>query len=299
MTASRNVFVPLFMVLMGVFPAFAVPFTKHDFARQRQSPVQDSALRVMSFNIRYNTSQDGNHAWPNRKDNVASLIQFHRADLVGVQEALHDQIQDLEERLPAFGRIGVGRDDGKTAGEYAAIFYRKDRFEMMENGTFWLSETPEVPGSKSWDAAITRIVTWAHFKDRITGDAFYHFNTHFDHMGVQAREESARLLTQRMASIAGESPVICTGDFNIEDPSPAYAVLAQSLTDARRAAHEAPYGPEGTYQGFEVTTAPGRRIDYIFVANGVEVARYAALSDQWQGSYPSDHLPVLADVTLP
>jgi hypothetical protein len=144
-------------------------------------------IRVMSFNIRLNTPADSANAWPHRKEMVASMMRFHRADLTGVQEALKDQMDDLTKLLPEFGWMGVGRDDGKEAGEYSAIFYLKDRFAVLEQNTFWLSESPEKPGSMGWDAACVRIVTWAKFKDKRMGKAFYHFNTHFDHIGEKAR----------------------------------------------------------------------------------------------------------------
>jgi endonuclease/exonuclease/phosphatase family metal-dependent hydrolase len=171
-------------------------------------------LQVMTFNIRLNIAVDSLNAWPYRKDMVASQILFHDVHLLGVQEALHDQMVDLKLRLPKFKYVGGGRDDGKEKGEYSAIFYDTTRLQVLQSKTFWLSLTPEVPGSKSWDAAITRIVTWARLKDRKTGKIFFAFNTHFDHMGKEARRESAKLLLQKVADIAGKTPAIITGDFN-------------------------------------------------------------------------------------
>lgn len=179
-------------------------------------------LRVMSFNIRFNTARDSANAWPHRKDLAASMIRFHHANLAGLQEALKGQIDDLAERLPGYGWFGVGRDDGRDKGEFSAIFYRRDRFELLEESTFWLSEEPEVIGSKGWDAAITRIVTWGKLRDRSTGKVFFHFNTHFDHRGVRAREESASLLLTKIKEIAGTTPVIVTGDFNSRESSEPY-----------------------------------------------------------------------------
>jgi endonuclease/exonuclease/phosphatase family metal-dependent hydrolase len=151
-------------------------------------------LNVMTFNIRYNTSSDDKDAWPYRKDKVASQILFHEVQLLGVQEALHDQMTDLKERLPKFKYVGVGRDDGREKGEYSAIFYDTTRLQLLISQTFWLSETPTVAGSKGWDADITRIVTWAKFKDRKTKKIFFAFNTHFDHIGKEARRESAKII---------------------------------------------------------------------------------------------------------
>jgi endonuclease/exonuclease/phosphatase family metal-dependent hydrolase len=158
--------------------------------------IQSQEVNVMTFNIRYNTKNDSLNAWPYRKDNAASQIRFHNVHILGVQESLHEQMMDLSQLLLKYKYTGVGRDDGKIKGEYSAIFYDTTRLKLMESSTFWLSLTPDVPGSKSWDAAITRIVTWAKFKDAISKKIFYVFNTHFDHIGKEARRESAKLLKQ-------------------------------------------------------------------------------------------------------
>jgi endonuclease/exonuclease/phosphatase family metal-dependent hydrolase len=264
------------------------------------SPSQDATdgLNAMSFNIRFNNPGDSIHAWPNRRDRVASVIRFHQADVAGLQEALIGQIRDLEQRLPGYAWIGVGRDDGEEGGEFSPIFYRTDRLELLDHDTFWLSEAPDVPGSQSWDAALPRIVTWARFRDRQTDRTFYHLNTHFDHVGEEARLESARLITQRVDSLAGDVPTVVTGDFNVTPDTAPYAHLANALTDAYTAV-DVPHGPPSTFFGFEVTEEPGRRIDYVFTTNGVAAQRFGTLTDQWRGHYPSDHLPVLAEVALP
>jgi endonuclease/exonuclease/phosphatase family metal-dependent hydrolase len=263
------------------------------------APSRDGSIVVMSFNIRYDTPNDGEHAWPHRRDRAASMIRFHQADLVGLQEALRGQIDDLVERLPEYAWFGVGRDDGVDAGEFSAIMVRRDRFEVLDEATFWLSETPEVPGSKSWDAAITRVVTWGRLHDRSTGDTLVHLNTHFDHIGVTAREESARLLTVRIPEIAGNHPAIVTGDFNTQPDTEAYRILSASLQDARDLSATPHHGPDGTFFGFTVSPdEPGPRIDYIFVRGPFDVLRHASLPDHWHGRYPSDHVPVLAEVVL-
>jgi endonuclease/exonuclease/phosphatase family metal-dependent hydrolase len=263
-------------------------------------PSKPPTLRVMTFNIRYNTAADSAHAWPYRRDWVASTVRFHEADLLGIQEALPDQVSDLAERLPDFEWIGVGRDDGASGGEFSAIFYRRARFVVEDHGTFWLSETPEVPGSKSWDAAITRIVTWARFRDGDDGPVFYHFNTHFDHVGEQAREESARLIVDRVNAMAGTTPTVITGDFNADPTRPPYAVLSAAFRDAFSDSGTPHHGPDATYYGGFVINAAsaGRRIDYIFVNNDVTVLRHGTLTDNWFGNLPSDHLPVLAEIVL-
>lgn len=259
----------------------------------------DTTLQVMTFNIRYNTPNDGEHAWPHRLERVASTIRFHAADVVGLQEALRGQIDDLAAQLPGYAWFGVGRDDGRDAGEFSPVFYRTDRLDLEDQGTFWLSETPEVPGSKSWDAAITRIATWGRFRDRTTDETLLLLNTHFDHVGQQAREQSARLITDRLAALAGDLPVVVTGDFNVEPDNPAYATMTAYLRDAQVVSETPPHGPAGTFYGFTVEMGEAeRRIDYIFVGDGVQVQRYGALADQWNGLYPSDHLPVLAEIAF-
>ena len=260
-------------------------------------------LRVMSFNVRYNTPSDSANAWPYRKDLAASMIRFHHADLAGLQEALKGQIDDLVERLPGYGWFGVGRDDGQEQGEFSAIFYRRDRFEPLEGSTFWLSEKPDSVGSKGWDAAITRIVTWGKLRDRSTGKVFFHFNTHFDHRGVQAREESASLLLTKTKEIAGTTPVFVTGDFNSRESSEPYRILTESagresLQDARYLSVHGHHGPTGTMSSFKVAGTPGRKIDHIFVKNGVRVLQHGVLSETYDGRFPSDHLPVLAEVVI-
>ena len=260
---------------------------------------ESSSIRVMTFNIRYNNPKDGEHAWPNRKERVASVVRFHAVDLLGVQEALRGQIEDLQQSLPEFSWIGVGRDDGKDAGEFAPIFYRKDRFELVDNGTFWLSETPELVASKSWDAALTRIASWAKLIDRKTSAGIFFLNTHFDHRGEQARTESARLIVERIEHLADANQVIVTGDFNVPPGAEAYSTMTGFLTDSRLSSQTPPHGPEGTFGGFAVgSTDNADRIDYIFVDPSIQVYRHGNLSDQWDGDYPSDHLPVLSEIQL-
>lgn len=256
------------------------------------------SFRVMSFNIRFNTPNDGDNAWPHRKDMTASVIRFHDADFAGLQEALLGQIEDLEARLPGYAWIGVGRDDGKTEGEFTPIFYRDDRFELVEDDTFWLSETPAVPGSKSWDTAITRIATWGIFRDRRTGARFVLLNTHFDHVGTEARLESARLIVDRIAGF--ELPTIVTGDFNTTPETGPYRLLTSErggLKDAFSVSQSPHHGPTSTWNGFEAVQ-PGRRIDFVFVGDGMSVVRHGILSETVDGRFPSDHLPVLAEIRL-
>jgi endonuclease/exonuclease/phosphatase family metal-dependent hydrolase len=196
-----------------------------------------SHIRVMSFNVRYNEPRDGVNAWPNRKQKVADVIRFHKADLVGVQEALVGQLEDLEKLLPTFAWCGVGRTDGKRDGEFSAILYKKQRFRLIECKTFWLSETSEIAGSKAWDAAYPRIVTRAKFRDERSKKTFFHFNTHFDHVGVKARFESARMIIGRIRNASAGTQSILTGDLNVKEDTEAYKTLVTRVKTAISAAH--------------------------------------------------------------
>ncbi len=256
-------------------------------------------LVVMSLNIRYDNPADGQHAWPNRRERVAQVIRFHDVHLVGAQEALDHQVAQLMEDLPGFAWTGVGRTDGKTGGEYSPIFYRTDRLELVEDGTFWLSTTPDDPGSRGWDAALPRIATWGRFRDRATGGMFFAINTHFDHVGEEARTQSARLISQRARELAGDLPIVMTGDFNAEPDSAAYATLSAAFLDARDLSQTGHFGPDGTFGTFEPRSEAARRIDFIFVGEGVEVVREATLAHHWESGHASDHWPVLAELVLP
>lgn len=261
----------------------------------------DTDLTVMTFNVRINLVSDGENAWPNRQEMAASMIRFYEPDIFGVQEALEGQVTDLSEVLPQYTWLGVGRDDGKQAGEYMAIFYLKYRFKLLQEDTFWLSEHPQQPGL-GWDAAYIRVVTWAQFQDMQTGKTFFHFNTHFDNRGELARQESAKLLLSRIQSIAGSAPVIVTGDFNTYPDSEPYRILSESglLTDARVKSRSPHHGPSMTFNGFDLESlkTAEQSIDYIFVSKQIEVLKHATLSDSFDGYFPSDHMPVLSVLEL-
>ena len=260
-------------------------------------------LNVMSFNIRYNTPADSLNAWPYRKDKVASQILFHEAHIIGVQEALHEQMMDLQERLPQYKFAGVGRDDGKEKGEYSAIFYDTTRLQALQSKTFWLSQTPEIAGSKGWDAQITRVVTWIKFRDRKTKKIFLAFNTHFDHIGKEARKESAKLVLQKVKEIAGSTPAFVTGDFNAHpDDEPIQVILDASnplhLTDSKEISKTPHYGPVGTFNGFKDRERDDQPIDYIFLKGKWNVLKHATISQTWKSRFASDHFAVLARVSL-
>lgn len=262
-------------------------------------------LRVMTFNLRLDLASDGPNAWPYRRDWVAALIRFHAPDAVGVQEALAPMLADLDARLPGFARIGVGRADGRSGGEFSAILYRTGRLDLLDSGTFWLSPTPEVAGSKGWDAAIERVATWGRFRDRRSGCSYVHLNTHFDHIGERARQESARLIRRRLASLAGNLPVVVTGDLNSDPQSVPYHIFVHDtiaralgpLRDGFVVSRDSNYGPTSTWNGFKAIE-PGRRIDYVLVSPLVSVSSHAILPDSWDGRFPSDHLPVIAALQM-
>lgn len=262
--------------------------------------VVTSQINVLSFNIRYDTPKDGINQWSNRKEKVAQLIEFHEANIVGLQEVLKSQLDDLKNLLPEYTWIGVGRDDGKEAGEYSPILFQKDRFKLLKQGTFWLSETSDIAGSKGWDAAHPRIVTWGYFKDKKKRKKFYFFNTHFDHKGEIARKKSAQLILQKIKEIVGKNAFVLSGDFNVNPESEPYQILTNKgdtvdLHDAFSLSKTGHYGQLSTFSGFKTPTIDDQnRIDYIFVPEKIKVLKHAILTDSWGGLFPSDHFPVLA-----
>lgn len=256
-------------------------------------PLAAQTLKLATYNIRYDNKQDTANAWLQRLPYLTQLIKFQDFDLVGTQEVLHNQLQDLAGALPGYGYLGVGRDDGRQAGEYSAIFYKQARFELLKQGTFWLSPTPAVP-SKGWDAALPRVCTWGQFRDKGTGFVFYFFNTHFDHIGVVARRESAKLILAQVQALAGAAPAVLSGDFNVDQRDESYALINASgrLKDAYTTAALV-YAPNGTFNNFDPKTKTDARIDHIFLSSVFTVARYGILTDTYGGGKtPSDHYPV-------
>lgn len=266
-----------------------------------------SEIRAMTYNIRYDNPNDGENIWRWRRDHVASVIRFHKPDLVGLQEALHEQLEDLRERLPSYQWVSAGREDGEYAGEYCAIGYDKERFNLEDQSTFWLSEAPSKPGSIGWDATLPRIVTYARLRERTTGVELSHFNTHLDHDGERARAESAKLLLTKIDELAPDTPAVLTGDFNTLESDEPYEILTgrdrsstgRTILDTHQAAKHIHHGPTSTFNDFE-ELVPGKKIDYVFVTSDVEVIQHGACSDTYEdGQYPSDHLPVVVDLSLP
>jgi len=251
---------------------------------------KNQPLNLISYNIRLNLASDGINAWPNRKDNVKALVKFYDADILCVQEALPEQFDDLLANSD-FDVVGVGRDDGKRKGEFSAIYFNKNRFVKKDGGTFWLSTTPDVP-SKGWDAALNRVCTWVKLYDKSNKKEFIVFNTHYDHVGVKARIESAKLIKQKIQEIAPKLPVVFTGDLNVTPETEAIATIKSFLTDAKEISVESHYGPNGTFNSFNFNSDLKNRIDYVFVNKGFKVQKHATLSDSKDQRYYSDHLPV-------
>jgi endonuclease/exonuclease/phosphatase family metal-dependent hydrolase len=264
-------------------------------------PAKSRDIRVMSFNIRREIFIDALNHWQFRKRLLVETIRNFNPDLLGTQEALAEQADYLREQLDGYDFVGVGRSDGKRGGEMCGVFYRKSRFEKLDAGSFWLSETPQRPGSKSWGTSFTRMCTWVKLRDRTSGDVLCLFNTHFDHRGKRAREESAVLLRHKLEQIAGRLPVIITGDFNTtDDTAPYYTLIAGTrrgdplLTDTYRAANRAgDASADGTIHNFRGGQG-GPRIDWIVTSGAFRTISAGIDHTQDGGRYPSDHFPVTA-----
>lgn len=254
---------------------------------------QESEIVVATYNIRYDNPKDAPDTWDKRRPVIINMIRFHEMDIFGIQEGLHHQVTDLEEGLPEFAYLGVGRDDGAEKGEYTAIFYNKEKYKVLDSDTFWLAEDTTQP-NKGWDAQLPRICTWAKFEEVETGKQFFVFNTHFDHVGVQARINSAALIMDKAKEVAGDGTVFLTGDFNIDQDNETFLSIkdAEMFNDSYEVAYLV-YANNGTFNSFDNSKSTDRRIDHIFVTNDVKVEKYGVLTDTYHSRFPSDHFPVL------
>jgi endonuclease/exonuclease/phosphatase family metal-dependent hydrolase len=256
------------------------------------------SFNVATFNIRYDTSNDSANLWVKRAPVVANLIRFHDFDVFGIQEGLKNQLEDISAALPQYSRYGIGRDDGKEAGEHSAIYYKKDQFKLLKSGDFWLSQTPDVPG-KGWDATCcNRICTWVYLENKQSRKKFYLFNVHFDHQGVVARKESAKLMLKKISEIAGQEPVLLTGDLNGNRESEWYQTVANSnILKDTYAGVKYPYENNSSSNGFR--TPQGMAvIDHIFMSKQFTATRWGILTDTYFGKFPSDHFPVVTTVSF-
>lgn len=254
-------------------------------------------IRIATYNVRYDNKGDSGNLWVNRYPVIKALVNFHDFDIFGTQEGLQHQIDSLSANLPEYAWYGLGRDDGQAKGEHSAIFYKKDKYKLLGKGDFWLSETPEKPGP-GWDARLNRICSWIQLQDVKSKKKFYVFNVHYDHQGVKARQESSKLILEKIKTIAGANPALLTGDFNGNHGSEWYKLIANSnsLFDTYRLV-KSPYANNGSFNSFRVPSSTDV-IDHIFVTKQFSVKRWGILTDSYFGKYPSDHFPVVADVTL-
>lgn len=288
---------------------------------------QAQQLTVATFNMRNDNNKSDaaqGDGWQQRYPVIASLIRFHGFDIFGTQECLHHQLENIKQSLPHFDYTGKGRDDGKQAGEYSAIFYNTEKFKLLDHGDFWLSENTTEP-NKGWDAVLPRICSWAKLQLKENGKTLYFFNVHFDHIGKVARSESAKLILRKVKELAGDHTSILTGDFNVDQHSPSYAVLENSkiLQDSYEIA-DFKYATNGTFNSFNPNSKTESRIDHIFVTNDFKVQKYGVLTDTYRSPLkdkgkaytsanfprevslkdfrartPSDHFPVMVVLTLP
>lgn len=259
--------------------------------------INAQTTKVMSYNIRYDNPNDGENSWVNRKELLCSQLAFYEPDVFGIQEALPNQVQDISNALPKYTFVGIARD-GIGKGESSNIFFKKDKFKLLEQNTFWLSETPEII-SKGWDAALNRICTYALLKENKTKQIFWIFNTHLDHQGEIARTKGIELILYKIKMLNTQNyPVIFMGDFNSEPTEERIINLKKLMIDSQEISEENPFGPSGTFNAFKHNEPVLKKIDYIFLSkeNHFKVKKYAVLSDSKDLKYPSDHLPVYVEI---
>jgi len=253
----------------------------------------NAQTKVCTFNIKYENPKEGVHQWDNRKEQILKFIKIEELGIVGMQEVVHSQIEYLAAGLTDYARIGVARDDGKSKGEYSPIFYKKDRYSIMDSATFWLSPNPEIP-AKAWDAALPRVCTWAKLIDQDTKELILVLNTHFDHVGSEARAKSVDLILSKIHELEHNGKVILMGDFNLEPESaPIQIIIDSELNDAFKA--ELNLGPIGTFNAFKIGINYDRRIDYVFY-QGFEIKSYQNFSLRIQDTFLSDHFPVVVEL---
>jgi len=273
-----------FLIILGVL------FHLHAFSQE---------ISIMTYNIRLDVASDGENAWPNRKEKLVNQVRFYAPDIFGIQEGMPHQVKFIDEQLSNYNFIGQGRD-GENKGEYSALYFNIEKYNVEQQGTFWLSETPDEV-SKGWDAAFPRVCTYGVFENKSTGIRFFVFNTHLDHIGVLARKNSLELILSKIDKLNTEKlPVILMGDFNLEPKSKAISILKRRMDDSREISSEHPFGPKGTFNAFNYKSDAAKRIDYIFVSKSskFKVKKYGVLNNSYNLKYASDHFPVFVELLI-
>jgi len=254
------------------------------------------SMNIATYNIRFDNPNDIGNLWKDRAPHLVNLIKFHQMDIIGTQEGMYHQLEEIKKEL-GFSYVGVGRDKGGMEGEFSAVFYNPEKVKVLDQSTFWLSETPEYP-SKGWDAALNRVCTWVKFES-VDGKKFYLFNIHYDHIGQKAREESSKLVIRKIKEINKENlPVVFIGDFNVMPDNPAYKTVLDNsdMQDSRLISKTPSIGNQGTFNGYNWDKLPEGIIDHIFVSPNITVLRHGILTDNYGMKYPSDHFPVMVEV---
>jgi endonuclease/exonuclease/phosphatase family metal-dependent hydrolase len=281
MILKSNFFIAVIMTVCSMTLSFSQEITK-----------------LMTYNIKLDYPKEGENSWMERKDFMIGQINFYEPDIFGIQEGMPNQMKDMDSMLTNYNFVGVGRDDGKDEGEYSAIFYNKNKYNIIESSTFWLSQTPDKV-SMGWDAVCNRVCTYALFENKTTKQKFWVFNTHFDHVGTVARYESSQLIIKKIKQLNPNNyPVALMGDFNLEEDNESIQFILKHLQDSKEVSKSGAFGPTGTYNAFEFHKPVTRRIDYIFMDESIAVNKYAVLSDSKDCKYPSDHLPVYVEVQI-
>ncbi len=257
------------------------------------------SIKLMTYNIRYDNQRDKENRWDLRKEFLTDQVKFFEPDIMGIQEGLNHQVKYIDKVLSDYEFTGIGRDDGKTKGEYSAIFYKYRDFLILESSTFWLSESPEKI-SVGWDASMERICSYALFEDINSKQKFYVFNTHFDHIGDLARKNSAKLIINKIKELNTKYyPVILMGDLNLKPESEAIQYITKHLNDSKNSAVNISFGPDVTFNGFNYNYSDSKRIDYIFTSKtGIKVLKYSVLTDSRDLKFPSDHFPVYIEISF-
>ncbi|MCR9016599.1 endonuclease/exonuclease/phosphatase family protein [Aquiflexum gelatinilyticum] len=254
-------------------------------------------MNIATYNIRFDNPNDIGNLWKDRAPHLINQIKFHKMDIIGTQEGMYHQLEEIKNGL-GYPYVGVGRDKGGKEGEFSAVFYNPEKLKVLDQSTFWLSETPDKP-SKGWDAALNRVCTWVKFENK-EGKKFYIFNIHYDHIGQKAREESSKLVISKIKEINTENlPVVFMGDFNVMPDNPAYQTVLNNsdMKDSRLISKTPSIGNQGTFNGFNWEKLPEGIIDHIFVSPNITVLRHGILTDNYGMKYPSDHFPVMVEVS--